>query len=278
MQLLKQSTAIYIQAGPFVDSVDAVTAETGLTIAQADVQLSKNGAAFAQKNDANSCTHDADGWYRCQLDTTDTGTLGRLQLQITVSGALPVWLEFMVVTANIYDTLCSTDHFDVELADDAITAAKFDEATAFPVTSADSGATAIARVGADSDTLETLSDQIDGVGGGSAADIADAVWDEASADHVTTGTMGKALANAAAALGAGAIAHTYTLTSSVDSSPIPSASVWATTDNDPAGNIVASGTTNASGQIVFYLTAGTYYFWRHKPGYNFTNPDIEVVA
>ena len=51
----------------------------------------------------------------------------------------------------------------VTLADDAITAAKFDESTAFPVKSADTGATAIARVGADSDTLETLSDQIDGV-------------------------------------------------------------------------------------------------------------------
>jgi hypothetical protein len=49
------------------------------------------------------------------------------------------------------------------LADDAITAGKFDESTAFPVKSADTGATQIARVGADSDTLETLSDQIDGL-------------------------------------------------------------------------------------------------------------------
>jgi hypothetical protein len=49
----------------------------------------------------------------------------------------------------------------VTLADDAITNAKFDETSAFPVKSADTGATQIARVGADSDTLETLSDQID---------------------------------------------------------------------------------------------------------------------
>ena len=48
----------------------------------------------------------------------------------------------------------------VTLADDAITSAKFDESTAFPVKSADTGATQIARVGADSDTLETLSDEI----------------------------------------------------------------------------------------------------------------------
>ena len=48
------------------------------------------------------------------------------------------------------------------LTDDAIKASKFDESTAFPVKSADSGSTQIARVGADGDTLETLSDQIDG--------------------------------------------------------------------------------------------------------------------
>lgn len=47
------------------------------------------------------------------------------------------------------------------LADDAITSAKYDETTAFPVKSADTGSTQIARVGADSDTLETISDQLD---------------------------------------------------------------------------------------------------------------------
>ena len=47
------------------------------------------------------------------------------------------------------------------LVDDAITSSKFDESTAFPLKSADTGATAVARTGADSDTLETLSDQID---------------------------------------------------------------------------------------------------------------------
>jgi hypothetical protein len=52
---------------------------------------------------------------------------------------------------------------EMDLVDDAITAAKHDESTAFPVKSADSGPSQIARTGADGDTLETLSDQIDGV-------------------------------------------------------------------------------------------------------------------
>jgi hypothetical protein len=49
----------------------------------------------------------------------------------------------------------------MNLVDNAITANKFDEATAYPVTNPDSGSTEIARTGADSDTLETISDQID---------------------------------------------------------------------------------------------------------------------
>jgi len=51
----------------------------------------------------------------------------------------------------------------MNLADNAITSGKFDESTAYPLTQADSGNTALARVGADSDTLETLSDQLDGI-------------------------------------------------------------------------------------------------------------------
>lgn len=163
MNILKQSTAATIKLGPFIDDTDGKTAETGLTIAQADVRLSKNGGDFAQKNSTTSTTHDENGYYDISLNATDTGTLGRLRVAVSKSGALPVWQDFLVVTANVYDTLCSTDSLDVNvtsLADDVITAAKFDESTAFPLTSADSSTTRVARVGADGDTLETLSDEI----------------------------------------------------------------------------------------------------------------------
>jgi len=78
-------------------------------------------------------------------------------------------------------------------------------------------------------------------------------------------------------ISAGAVTFTYTLTSTVDSAPIPGADVWATTDE--AGNYVAaSGVTDASGEVVFYLDAGTYYIWRQLAGWDFTNPDTEVVT
>ena len=115
MQYLKQSTAVTLKIGPFVDDTDGKTAETGLTIAQADVRLSKNGANIIQKNEASSCTHDELGVYGCPIDATDTGTLGRLQLWVHESGALPVWHEFMVLPANVFDSLFSTDKLEVDL-------------------------------------------------------------------------------------------------------------------------------------------------------------------
>ena len=63
------------------------------------------------------------------------------------------------------------------LANDAITAAKFDETTAFPLKSADTGSTTVARTGADSDTLKTISDQVDGVATGANLAIVDGVVD-----------------------------------------------------------------------------------------------------
>jgi hypothetical protein len=80
------------------------------------------------------------------------------------------------------------------------------------------------------------------------------------------------------ASGAGTTAVTYTLTSSVaPNPPIADADIWVTTD--VAGtNIIASGQTDAAGQVTFYLDSGsTVYIWRQKSGWDFTNPDTEVV-
>ena len=116
MNILKQSTAATIKLGPFIDDTDGKTAETSLTISQADIRLSKNGGDIAQTHNSAGATHDELGYYNVPLDTTDTNTLGRLKVMVHESGALPVWDEYLVVTANVYDTLCSTDKLEVELA------------------------------------------------------------------------------------------------------------------------------------------------------------------
>jgi hypothetical protein len=113
---LKQSTAYTWKAGPFIDDTDGKTAETALSIAQADIRLSKNGGDYAQTHNTAGATHDEYGEYDIPLDTTDTGTLGTLKVKIHKTGALPVWQEFMVITANVYDTLFSTDKLEVDVA------------------------------------------------------------------------------------------------------------------------------------------------------------------
>lgn len=112
---LKQSTAATVVLGPFVDSTDGVTAETALTIAQADVRLSKNGGAFAQVNEATSATHMENGYYSKDLNTTDTATAGILVVAVAESGALPVRKDYAVLPANVYDSLFSTDLLQVDL-------------------------------------------------------------------------------------------------------------------------------------------------------------------
>jgi len=102
---LKQSTAVDVLIGPFVDDTDGNTAETGLTISASDVRLSKNGQNMASKNDATACVHDEIGMYNCEFDATDTNTVGQLVLSVHESGALLVKMTWHVVEEAVYDAM-----------------------------------------------------------------------------------------------------------------------------------------------------------------------------
>jgi len=89
-----------VKIGPFLSSNDGKTPLTGLTITQADIQLSKNNGAFAQKNESSSATHDTDGWYDVELNGTDISNTGRLVVMVDVPTALPVWQKFEVTLSG----------------------------------------------------------------------------------------------------------------------------------------------------------------------------------
>lgn len=121
-QFLKQSTAAVIPFGPFVDPVDGVTLVTGLVSAldhaSTGIFLSKNGGAKAIRHaTVTATTYDAHGDYLVTLDATDTGTLGRLRVSFAAAGScLPVWQDFHIVPANIFDSLVSgSDLLDVSV-------------------------------------------------------------------------------------------------------------------------------------------------------------------
>lgn len=103
---LRQSTADQeVLLGPFLDDTDGKTAETGLTIANTDIKVWKRGGTTEASKNSGGATHIAAGRYYAVLDATDTNTLGELELNVHVSGALPVKLRGTVLHANVFDVL-----------------------------------------------------------------------------------------------------------------------------------------------------------------------------
>lgn len=99
MQLLKQSTSVTVNFGPFIDDTDFKTTETALS---PSTSISKNGGAYGA---GPTGSHQGDGHYSLTLTSGNTDTLGSLRVYSKAAGYLSVWRDFMVVPANVYDSL-----------------------------------------------------------------------------------------------------------------------------------------------------------------------------
>lgn len=98
---LRESTVATITMGPALDKTDGVTPESALTPA---VRLKKNGAAAVARSSATAITHDENGYYNVEVNTTDTNTRGRLRAMFTDAAThVPVWEDFDVLAAAYYD-------------------------------------------------------------------------------------------------------------------------------------------------------------------------------
>lgn len=174
MLYLKQSTASQsVMLGPFIDDTDGKTAEVGLTIANTDIRLSKNGANIVAKNSGGG-THDELGYYTATFDATDTDTVGRLQVMVHVSGALPVYHEFEVVEEAIYVALFAAS-----------------ATGALPVSSGGIASTAFASGAITATGIAANAIGASELAADAVAEIADAVWDELQSAHVTAGSFGE---------------------------------------------------------------------------------------
>lgn len=214
-----------------------------------------------------------------------------------------------------------TDPADQSAVEAAITAATSPLATAAALDAVDNYVdTEVAAIKAVTDKLDTAMEfdgavykfttnaleqaPTGGVSAPTAAEVADAVWDEVlDTAHEVAGSASVLLQDSGAAgdpmsvavpgayaegtagyvighlesSGSGSVYWPYTVTDSATGNPI--AGVTVSVSTDIAGSVVvASGTTNASGVVNFNLDPGTYYLWLSKTGYTFTNPDTEVIA
>ena len=107
MLILRQSTAIDIRLGPFVDVTDGFTpisaAQTLTNWDQAEV-LKENGAATATMSGAIAAVTGCAGWYDYTASTTDTNTVGEVVFVCQdASVFLPVFVRAMVVEEAVYD-------------------------------------------------------------------------------------------------------------------------------------------------------------------------------
>lgn len=135
-------------------------------------------------------------------------------------------------------------------------------------------ATAAALTAHDNKLAPVALDGGDPTIGGMLTKIAD---DSGGAGFNATDDSLQAIGDKVHTQGTGAITWTYTLTSTVaPNDPIADADVWVTTD-EAGTNVIASGRTNASGVVTFFLDAGTVYVFSQKSGVDFDNPDEETV-
>jgi hypothetical protein len=118
MQFLKYNTAATVTMGPFVDKGDGVTPETGLAAGTVDeIGVYKHDAtALTDISGTTTFTHRAGGMYTMTLSTSDTNTVGRMTAYVRDdSVCLPVWKDFMVLPANVYDSfVAGSDYMQVD--------------------------------------------------------------------------------------------------------------------------------------------------------------------
>lgn len=77
--------------------------------------------------------------------------------------------------------------------------------------------------------------------------------------------------------GSGAISTTINV-EDASATPLQGVEVWITTDSAGTNTIAGTLTTDNFGNVTFYLDAGTYYVWKQKPLYTFTNPASITVS
>ncbi len=117
MQFLKQSTGVTVIIGPYLKTATGGTVPITNWALTSGVSIIKASATptMTARNGNDKIDHIGRGYYTCQLDATDTGTVGMLSIVSATSVALPVWHDYMVQGANAWDTMFGSDKWNVEV-------------------------------------------------------------------------------------------------------------------------------------------------------------------
>lgn len=117
MRVLRENTATRVTVGPFIDVGDGYTPELALTATNEHLTFVVDDAGVptlvldavatvAGANDLVHITNDNAGYYDLELTAAQTNYTGRAVLSINyLTDHLPVFHEFQIVSANVYDSL-----------------------------------------------------------------------------------------------------------------------------------------------------------------------------
>lgn len=113
---LRANTVTTVTIGPFVDVGDGFTPQTDITLGGDEAEILKHGSATVV--DISGATWAAVANCRGYYSLTITAALSDTEGQLTVivqddSDTLPVRCTFMVVNANVYDSLFGAAGLDL---------------------------------------------------------------------------------------------------------------------------------------------------------------------
>lgn len=115
MIYLRQNTAIEVMISKaLISSLDGTTPAQSLTIADITAAIYKGATRTALANtgngEDNEISEKSDGYVSIKLTAGNTGTLGSLLVTLRDDDVfLAASQEFMVIPANVYDSLVATD-------------------------------------------------------------------------------------------------------------------------------------------------------------------------
>jgi hypothetical protein len=185
MKILKQSTVATVTVGPVLDATGAAVT----TAVVGDFRISKNGTPATLSG--ATVTHDANGYYTIALTTSNTDTVGRLEIYSGNTAQATAVHNWLVLLASVFDALqtnATNSTGGLVTATGSVTALAGAISTLTAAGVRTELATELAHIDEDiSSRLATTSYTTPPTAGA----IADAVWDEAYSGHTTAGTFGK---------------------------------------------------------------------------------------
>lgn len=128
MRYLKQNTDSYVTVGPFIDVTDGKTLEDSFTVTNISYVIaietqsgssthSAGTLSATASNDWGAAALGHGGLYIIKIPDSDLNFVGSAKVVLwDADECLPVWEEFMVVPANIWDSMMGTDLQDVNIA------------------------------------------------------------------------------------------------------------------------------------------------------------------